>query len=295
MDASAGPGASGEGARARKARGPQARRGETRGLGEQASRVRGAAERLVLAHVELARAELSEIAVEIRRMVGFVGLALGFVFFALLLIFVGLPLFLGDWLFGSLGWGILHGVLFAVAVAVAAIAAALGAGPAAIRLPFLSGGAVTVAIGLALGSDRGYQAAAELAARGTAALRIELPAGAETLAAGAFGGAVIGAVLVLLVGLARRRSVRGARALIVEGLALGAFVGAMAGAGHYSWALAVANGLAVGLLTWIVTAAVAVAGVDVSARFEHLAPTTTIETAKETWEWVRARIKLATR
>jgi uncharacterized membrane protein YqjE len=270
-------------------------RGEARGLGEQFGRLRAAAQQLVRAHLDLARAELSEIAGEIKRMVALIGLALGFVFFALLLILVGLPLFLGDFLFGSMGWGILHGVLFAVAVAAAAIAAALGAGARAIALTFISGVVASIAIALALGSDLAFQGAAWLAARASEALRISPPAGWDTVIAGAVAGAVIGLVLFFVIGLVQYRSLRGALALRVDGFVLGAFLGALSGAGHYSWPLAVANGLAIGLLVWIVGSAAAATSADVATRFSRLTPTTTIETARETWEWVRARIKPATR
>jgi uncharacterized membrane protein YqjE len=266
-----------------------------RGLGEQAGRLRGAVERLIRAHIDLARAELSEIAGQIKRMVALVGLAIGLVFFALLLIVVGLPLFLGDWLFGSMGWGMLLGVLLSVALAVSAVASALGASRRAVWLPASTGWLVAIALALALGSDMALRAAAELAVRGSAALRVSLPSGAETLTAAVVAGAFAGAVVLVAVGVLRRRSLRGVRGLLVDGVVLGAIVGAIAGAGHYTWPLAVANGLAVGLIVWIVSAIVALASVDASARFEHLTPTTTIETARETWEWVRARIRPATR
>jgi hypothetical protein len=268
---------------------------QPRALGAQFGRLRAAAERLVRAHLDLARAELSEIAGEIKRIVGLIGLALGFVFFALLLIFVGLPLFLGDLLFGSIGWGILHGVLFAVAVAAAAVAAALGAGARDILLAFVSGVVVTVAIALALGSDIAFQGAAWLAARASEALRISPPAGWDTIVAGAIAGAVIGLVLFFLIGLVQWRSLRGALGLRVDGFVLGAVLGVLFGAGHYTWPLAVANGLLFGLLVWIAGSAAAATSADVTTRFSRLTPTTTIETAKETWEWVRARIKPATR
>jgi Putative Actinobacterial Holin-X, holin superfamily III len=270
-------------------------KGEAPGLAEQFGRLRAAAEHLVRAHLDLARVELSEIAGEIKQIVGLIGLALGFVFFALLLIFVGLPLFLGDFLFGSMGWGILHGVLFAAAVAAAAIAAALGAGGRAILVAFLSGVVVSVAIALALGSDIAFQGAAWLAARASEALRISPPAGWDTIVAGAIAGAVIGLVLFFLIGLVQWRSLRGALGLRVDGFVLGAFLGALCGAGHYTWPLAVANGLVIGLLVWVLGSVAAATSADVTARFSRLTPTTTIETAKETWEWVRARIKPATR
>jgi len=270
-------------------------RGEVHGLGEQFGRLRGAVEGLIRAHVGLARAEFSEIAGEVKRMLGLVGLAFALLLFALLLFSVGLPLFLGEWLFGSMGWGILHGLLFALAVAVSAVAAALGAHGRWIWLPVLSGAFVAIAVGLLLGSTLAFRGSAELAARGEAALRIDLPSGWDTVVAGAAGGAVIGALLLLVVGLVLRRSVKAAPGLLLDGAIPGAILGALCGAAQYSWQVGAAIGLTVGLIVWIAAAVAAMTRLDLSARFAGLTPTTTIDTARETWEWVRARIKPAIR
>jgi MFS family permease len=266
-----------------------------RGLGEEIGRFRDAVRRLVRAHVDLARAEFGDIAGEIKGIVALGGVALALTLFAFTLIAVGLPLFLGDWLFGSMGWGIVHGVLFAAAAAVTAIAGALGARGRTVLLPVLGGIAVTVAITALIGTDVAHRGAAELVSRGEPAIRIDIPAGWDTLLAGALGGAVIGAVLLLVAGLVVRRSGRGALGLFFDGLIVGALLGAVLGVASYGWQLAAAIGVTVGLLTWIAGAATGLTGLDLTARFERLRPTTTIDTAKETLEWVRARIKLATR
>jgi hypothetical protein len=266
-----------------------------RGLGEQIGRFREAVKRLISAHVDLARAEFAEIADEIKRLAGFLGLALGMVLFALLLLGVGLPLFLGDWLFGSLGWGLLHGVLGAVAIAVAAVAAALGASRRGVWLPFLGGLLLGVGVAALLGSGVAYDAASELAARAEPALRIDLPSGWDTLVAAIVAGAAIGAILFFVVALARRRSFRRALGLLLDGLIIGAILGGILGGGRYGWQVGSAIGVTVGLVTWIATTATTITGLDISARFERMKPGTTIETARETLEWVRARIKLAPR
>ena len=78
---------------------------------------------LIKSHTELAKAELAEIVDELKRLALVIGLALGLMLFVGMLIPIGLTLFFGEWLFGSMGWGILHGTEFSLALIVAAIAA----------------------------------------------------------------------------------------------------------------------------------------------------------------------------
>ena len=84
------------------------------GFREQIGATRDAAKRLVDAHVELGKAEFEEIGGEIKRVAALAGIAVGAAIFAGLLLAIGLPLFLGEWIFGSIGWGLLLGVLFLV-------------------------------------------------------------------------------------------------------------------------------------------------------------------------------------
>ena len=46
-------------------------------------------------------------------------------------------MFLGEWLFGSIGWGVLHGSLFFVALALTAVMVALAFSPTRLFLWFL--------------------------------------------------------------------------------------------------------------------------------------------------------------
>ena len=111
-----------------------------------------AGRRLVEAHVELAKAELEEITNEIKRVAALGGLAVGAAIFAGLLLAIGLPLFLGEWIFGSIGWGLLHGVLVLITIAVSAALMAAGIPPRRIGLAMLTGFAAGLAVAIILGS-----------------------------------------------------------------------------------------------------------------------------------------------
>jgi hypothetical protein len=91
-----------------------------------------AALRLLTAHIDLAKAEFSLIADRAKVSVGLVALAVGLVIFGATLVGIGTPLFLGEWIFGSIGWGILHGFLFALAIAVSAVMLALDIPPSSV-------------------------------------------------------------------------------------------------------------------------------------------------------------------
>ncbi len=124
----------------------------TPGLRAQIGATTDSATRLVAAHVELAKAELGEVLEEVKRVSILGGIAIGAAIAAGLLVTVGTPLFLGEWIFGSIGWGLLHGLLVLAAVAVAAITMALDGGPAAVGRGFVVGLIAGVLVGLLLGA-----------------------------------------------------------------------------------------------------------------------------------------------
>jgi MFS family permease len=266
-----------------------------RGLGEEIGRFRDAVQRLVRAHIDLARAEFADIADEIKSLLALGAAAFAFILFALTLIAVGLPLFLGDWLLGSMGWGILDGALFAVAAAVTMVAGALGARGRTVLLSVVAALVATVAVAALVGTDIAHRAATEVVGEVEPSLHLDVPSGWDTLLAGGVAGAVAGAILFLIVGLVVRRSPRGAIGLFFDGLVVGAVLGAILGVTSYGWQVAAGLGITIGLFVWIAGSVTAISGLDLDARFERLRPTTTIDTAKETWEWVRARIRLAPR
>ena len=66
---------------------------------------------------------------------------------------LGTSLFFGEWLFGSLGWGVLHGVLFFVALALTAVMVALAFNPIRLFLWFLLAFVIGILASLIFGFD----------------------------------------------------------------------------------------------------------------------------------------------
>ena len=81
---------------------------------------------LVVAHIDLAKAEAGAIAGQVGRVIALGALAFILVVFAVFLLVIGVSLGLGEWVFGSMGWGVIHGVLFFLSVAMAAVLLAIG-------------------------------------------------------------------------------------------------------------------------------------------------------------------------
>lgn len=186
------------------------------GIRAQVGATKGAVQRLVQAHVELAKAEAGDILDEIKKVALFAAVAIGSFVLIGFLLPIGLFLFLGDWLFGSLGWGVLHGTLFLIAVAVKAVLLALGIPASRLWLAFL----VAVVIGVVIGF-------------GLVQLGMETP-------------------------------------------------------------LAAALGTTAGLIAWPILVGIAAArtGVDTDKLKARFWPSGTIDTTKETIEWVRAQTPL---
>ena len=78
-------------------------------------------------------------------------LAIGLVIFAVFLLVIGTSLWLGEWLLGSMGWGVLHGVLLFVSVAMAAVLLALGISGRRVGGALIVSIVVAVVVGLLLG------------------------------------------------------------------------------------------------------------------------------------------------
>jgi hypothetical protein len=104
-------------------------------------------------------------------------------------------------------------------------------------------------------------------------------------------GAVLLGLVGALLGSSFGRSAGSAGA--IAGIVLGGLLGWLASAGP-SHRVAVAMGLAFALLIWPTTAAVLLFrhGVDISRLRQRFYPDQTIETTKETMEWVRAQMPL---
>src|SRR4051794_29580445 len=152
---------------------PGPRLADAPGLGEQIGATRESARRLVTAHVDLAKAELGDIADAAKQAAILAGIAIAMGIFVGLLVGVGLPLFLGEWIFGSIGWGILLGVLLLGAIAVVAVVTALGPGVnGQVGPSFVVAAIVGVVAGVLFGLDatnRGWSLLADSVAGNLAA------------------------------------------------------------------------------------------------------------------------------
>ena len=257
------------------------------GLRAQLGVTRDAAIALVMAHIELAKAEAMAIAGEVGRVAALGAIAVVVVILAALLLVIGASLFFGEWLLGSMGWGVLHGILLFVSIALACVLLALGiSGQRVVRVLAV---AIVVAIlsGLVLGYDLLNRLYAEIGDR--TALAVD--PGIRPLVVGMLVGALVG----LLVGIfaaasmdarAGRRFVALAGS-IVAGVAIGAFT-----AITFSLQVGIAIGITLGYVTFIALLAMDVArtGIDMEALKARFYPSTTIDTSKETLEWLQTRM-----
>jgi hypothetical protein len=236
---------------------------------------------LLRAHVDLARSEADEIKGEVAFMAAFVAAALGCLVLLGFLVPIGGILFAGEWIFGSIGWGLLHGTLLLIAISVMAILVGLRVPGLVVDVAVAAFLAFFVAIVLALNLPnalwRGIGDAAQL---GDPSWR--------PLAVGAIALAVVGGVIGLVIGL---RAGGGAiLAGLVGGLIGGALLGAFS-AISFGVPAGLAVGVSVGLIAWIglMGARVARQGIDRDALKARFWPQATIDTTMETIEWAKAR------
>ena len=258
------------------------------GLRAQIGATRAALGRLLASHINLARAEFGEIMAEVKRLATGFGIAFAVLLFAGLLLSVGGPLFVGEWLFGSMGWGLLHGLELCIAIAVVAILGVLAATRSQVIRTFVLALILGIVVGIAFGLDLANQGWSRLGDSSFPGLE---PGIRPLLVAEGVSAAVL-AVLGLLLG---------ARSGGVGGAFGGAFIGAILGAvlGSFtaiSWGPrpGAAAGVAVGLAAWPAALGWSVYrhGVDLEALKARLYPQQTIETTRETIEWVRKQTPL---
>jgi uncharacterized membrane protein (DUF485 family) len=248
--------------------------------------------RLVNAHVELARAEFEEIGEAAKRASIYVGIAIGTAIFAALLLGVGLPLFLGEWIFGSIGWGILLGILLLVSAALAGTLLALEpAIDAHVGRSFAFGLFIAIVVALIFGGNLTNLAWTVLADN----VAGNLAADSRPLVVAILSLSAIGAVIGLVVGLANGFGVRSLGTLVLGALAGFGFGYLTAAAPGPRVGIAIA--IAVGLATWIAFMVRALSGVefDTEALKDRYLPVRTIQAAKETMEWARERMPLSKR
>ena len=268
---------------------------------EQLGRLVAAVRALAQAHWSLLRSEIDDIVDDVKRIALLAGVALVLLLFLAGLASVGLTLFLGEWLFGSIGWGIVHGTLLTLALVLSLALLALDAPPALVTRSLVWGLVAGVVVGLLLGAN---------------VLRHAAVWGSDQLRAGAlpnldpgWGPAVVGVVvgaavvgLVLLAVGARAGGGAGAGAGLVGGVVLGALAGWVLGGLAFSVRGAAALALCAWLVVWpgLMLAAALRAGIDPVARFKRLWPQQSYDAAMETraWaeaEWAKRRSRLGSR
>jgi hypothetical protein len=254
--------------------------------------VRAAFMRLIDAHVTLLRAELGIAGRELGIIIGLAAAAFVLAVFVAMLLYVGTFLFMGEWLFGSMGWGIIHGTLLTGAI-IAAIAIELAGGSVrAYALGAVAGVVVALLTTALLLSNVGNEAAewgARLAQDSVAS--DELPMGPEWVPTlvGLVVGAIAGAIAALVVVWRLGRDAVPPVALLGAGIVAGGFVGAIYASTRYQAPDGVV-GLAIilGLLTWLIAGIVLAArkGFDTEERYARLVPRESIAAFAQTKDFI---------
>jgi hypothetical protein len=249
------------------------------GLGAQFGRTRAAFVGLAQAHLDLLKAEINEIIGQIKLISAQAGCALVLLMMTGTLLYVGGFLFAGEWLFGSIGWGLAHGVIFGLALTVMLALAIVGASRRAAFWSFVLAMLVTILVAWVCGANVAYDAANNVAQQ------LAFPLNG-TVAVALVAGAVIGAILFAL--MLGRVAGRGG---FIGGLFVGAIVGLPIGfliaAAPWTWPPAIGFAITFGLIAWpIFFAVLALPGLDPAARFAKLYPRNSIEAAKETRTWL---------
>jgi hypothetical protein len=227
---------------------------------------------------------MAEVGGEIARASGLAAGAVALLVLMSLLVAIGGMLFAGEWLFGSIGWGVLLGAELLVAVALTLVLAALyvpGLGRD-VLVALLPGIAVALVLGLNLPNQL-------FAAIGDATALAVDPA-VRPLVVGMILVALIGALAGLVTG-ARLGGARQAAYGLLGGALAGALLGAFLSI-TFGLRVGIALGIATFLAAWSVLMGLRVQrqGIDVEALQARFIPQITIDTTKESIEWAKARV-----
>jgi len=235
----------------------------------------------------LGKAEAASIAREVGRVVAYGAIAFVLVLFALILLVVGAWLSIDEWLLGSMGWGVIHGFLTSLSFALALVLVAFGVSARRIGRSFLVAFVVGVLIAIGLGLDLPNRLYAEIGER--AALGVD--PGVRPLIVGLLVGGLVGLVAGLVAAVRMHTSGGGRVAALIGLTILGIVVGAIA-ATTFGPQVGVGIGLMVGLVTWMALMGVDVArtGIDLETLKQRFYPAQTIDTSKETLEWLQKRM-----
>jgi hypothetical protein len=248
---------------------------------------------LISAHVELLRAELGSAARQVAIIAGLAAVALVLALLMLILLYVGTCLFVGEWLFGSIGWGLLDGLLLTAAAGIVPIALEVGGGKVGAWLrALLASLLVTVVLGVLFAWNAARNSALWLGQQLQPSFSLDI--GFLTwFAAAVVVGVVLGVVLLVA---GWRRGL--GRPLLIAGLVLGFLGGALLGYITFDTRGAAAVAVTLGLIMWLVLTGVLAmrAGIDPKARYEKLVPRESIAQFEATrtyleQEWQRQQKK----
>ncbi len=242
---------------------------------------------LVMAHVDLAKAEAGAIAGQVGRVVALGALAFALVVFAVFLLVIGVSLFLGEWVFGSMAWGVVHGVLAFASIAMVAVLVAVGVTGVRIVRSLALGIIVAILVGVVLWLNLPNQLYTAIGN----ATGLAVDPGIRPLVVGLILGATIGLLIGILVASSMNASGGGRAMAIVGVVVLGTLVGAFT-AITFSPQVAAAIAVTVAYVAWMafMGADVARTGIDVEALKNRFYPVQTVETSKETLEWLQKRM-----
>ncbi len=191
-------------------------------------------------------------------------------------------MFLGEWILGSIGWGVLHGVLLFIAIAVACGLAAVGVSPGRIGRALL----VAFVLGLLVGILMAF-GLPNLAYRTIGdSLLPGIEAGIRPLVV----GMIILGIVGLIVGVVAAARGAGPGA-VIGGAVVGVVIGAIS-ATTPGYQVGAGIGIAVFYAAWtaFMLADIVRTGVDVDELKARFTPTQTIETSKETLAWLQSKM-----
>jgi hypothetical protein len=263
---------------------PSAPPADAPGLRAQFAATRQAAINFVRAHIELAKTEINAIKGEVARAAALGGIAIASGILLTLLLSIGGMLFVGEWVFGSIGWGLLLGSELLIAVAVMAVLVAL-------RVPRLARDIVIAFIlGVVTGLVLGFDLPNALFRSIGDASGLGVDAAVRPLVLGVVVVGILGAIVGLVLG-AKGGGGSGALGGLVRSLIAGALAGAFLSI-TFGLRVGAALGVATFLLAWPVLNGIRTQrqGIDTEALKNRFYPSTTIDTTKESIEWAKARV-----
>ena len=262
------------------------------GVGEAVGGVRASFMRMLDAHITLLRAELELTGKELGIILGLAFGALVVAVLAGILLYVGSFLFFGELLFGSMGWGIIHGTLLAAAFIGFVVINLAGGQMERYGWGAAIGLAVAVLFTAVLLTNAGNTGGEALKdwLSGTFVTE-DLPFGEAWLVTlvGLLLGGLIALVAAAIIGWRSQQRGRSLAGISLVGFVLGGFIGATWFSTRYQAPDGVLGlAITVGFLTWIIAGAIlaARAGFDPEARYANLIPRESIAAFEKTKAFV---------